>query len=344
MLLGIYTDAHWTKNSSLLRSSNNELGPRLEMMTESYKWMYETFGKEVDAIINGGDLTDNTFLSSEEITAISNALSYSKGVPEYHILGNHERQTESSSFHSLSMLNLLPNMKVIDKPGKMDINPDVAFLPYSHKPDLSTIRELSTKVLFSHITVLGSYLTSVFRATNGVPTDFLDDCFDLVVNGHIHSAQWVSKKVLNLGVATGVSFGDSYKAHYPSVAILDTDTLKLEIIENPYAIRFIKIETDSISGLTTKLNKLKEGSYALQVRVPFELRDEARRIVDNDPRVVSSRVGSKIDSDTILKTVNIDKVSNKASGREALVDFIKTRDKLPHNEADIIDIIDKLFA
>lgn len=340
----MYTDAHVAQNSSLLRASEGQMGPRLEMQVESFRWMYDTFGKDVDCIVDIGDLTDNTYLNSEEITALSHALSLSKGVPEYHVLGNHERKTESSTFHSLSMLNLLPNMQVIDKPSKMDINPDIAFLPYSHNPDLSTIRELSTKVLFSHVTILGSMLTSVFRATHGLPSDFLDDCFDLVVNGHIHSSQWVSKKVLNLGVMTGVSFGDSYKLHYPSIAILDTDTMKLNIIENPHAVRFKKIQCDTIPGLLTQLNGLPQGNYALQVKVPYELRDEARNIVNKDGRVISSRVSTKIESHTVLKTVDVEKISNHATGREALVEFVKGKGKLPHDESEIIKVIDNLYV
>ncbi|AMM44934.1 putative exonuclease [Bacillus phage SP-15] len=343
MLIGYYTDPHWTMASSILKATSGKLGPRLESMIESYRWMYDRLGKDVDAIVDGGDLTDNAFLRAEEISAMSTALSFNKGIPEYHLLGNHEKLTESSEYHSLSMLGLLPHIKIIDKPQRMDINPDVSFLPYSHNPDLSTIRELSGKVLFSHVTVLGSLLTSVFRASHGVDAQFLDDCFDLVLNGHIHSSQWVSKKVLNFGVMTGVSFGDNYQLHYPSIGILDTDTMKVEVIENPHAIRFKKFECDTIAGLSTYLNGLKPGNYALQVKVPFELRDEARRIVNSDPKVVSSRVSSKIDTHTVLKTVEVDKISNRATGRESLVEFVKTKKKLSHEASDIFRVIDSLY-
>ncbi|WJZ23555.1 putative exonuclease [Listeria phage LIS04] len=344
MILGIYTDPHWCMNSSILSASHGQYGQRLESLIDSYRWMYDVFGKDVDAIVNGGDLTDNTYLKSEEITAISKAFGMSKGVPEYHLLGNHEKQSESSTFHSLSMLNLLPNFKVIDKPQRMDINPDVSFLPYTHKPKLSTIRELEGKVLFSHITVLGSYLTSVFKASSGLDTDYLDDCFDLVINGHIHSSQWVSKKVLNLGVMAGVSFNDSYKLHYPSIAILDTDTLELKIISNPHAIRFIKIEVDTVAGLTVALSRLEEGNYALQLRVPYDIRSEARRLVSTNPLIVASRISTKIDSTSHLKIVELDKVTNKATGREALTEFIENRSKLPHKKSEILKAIDNLYS
>lgn len=344
MIIGVYTDPHWCMNSSILSPTQGQYGQRLEALIESYRWMYDLFGTDVDAIVNGGDLTDNPYLKSEEITAISKAFSMSKGVPEYHLLGNHEKQSESSAFHSLSMIDLLPNFKVIDKPQRMDINRDVSFLPYTHKPKLSTIRELEGKVLFSHVTVLGSYLTSIYKATSGIDTDYLDDCFDLVINGHIHSSQWVSKRVLNLGVMAGVSFNDSYKLHYPSVAILDTDTLELKIIENPHAIRFIKIETDTIAGLTTRLSRLEEGRYAVQLKVPYDIRDESRRLVDLNPKIVASRVSTKVNSDTILKVVELDKVTSKAIGREALSEFIDSKSKLPHEKSEILNVIDNLYS
>ena len=44
-----------------------------------------------------------------------------------------------------------------------------------------------------------------------------------------------------------------------NIAVLDTDTLKLEFIENPYALNFYKFKIDNHNDLT-KLNSIKSDS------------------------------------------------------------------------------------
>lgn len=342
MIIGAYFDAHWSINSSILPTATDRLSPRLEMLIESYRWMYDVFGKDVDIIVNGGDLTDTPNLLAPELTALTKALSYSKGIPEYHLLGNHERLTEDSAFSSLSLLNLGPNFHIIDKPQKLDINPEVAFYPYTHNPRPEVLKELSTKVLFSHLTILGSQLTKVFRAKNGIDPQYLDMYFDLVLNGHIHTSSWVTKKILNVGTFAGVSFSDGYDLHYPSIVILDTNTLDLKIIENPYAIRFVKIEADNLAELHKEVTSLKPGRYALHVKVPFELRDEARRIVDSSDKVVASRVTSKIDPNTKVRQVEVEKLTSFESGYQALESYIRSLENIPFKLDDVLKVIQDL--
>ncbi|PJZ19742.1 hypothetical protein CEW46_21420 [Bacillus cereus] len=344
MLIGGYTDPHWSMNSSILPAPTDRLTPRLEMLTESYKWMYDLFGKEVDIIVDGGDLTDTPNLSVQEITALSNALSYSKGVPEYHVLGNHEKLSEDSEFSSLKLLNLGSNFHVIDKPQRLDINPEIAFYPYTHSPSEEVLQQIQGKVLFSHLTILGSYFNKYVKAKNGLDPRIIEKYFEMTINGHIHTSSWVSKKVLNLGTFAGVSFADTYQAHYPSAFILDTDTMKLEIHENPHAIRFLSMNHDSLAGLSKSVNKLKEGRYAIKAQVPYELKEDARKLLEQAPYVTASRIQSKFEEGTKVRSVEVDKISSFESGYDALEECIKESKKLPYEQSDIVDVVRELSS
>ena len=61
--------------------------------------------KGVDLIINGGDLMDSNLIKADEGSAVAKALSYSTGIKEYYLLGNHEKLDDAGKFHSLALLD-----------------------------------------------------------------------------------------------------------------------------------------------------------------------------------------------------------------------------------------------
>ena len=77
-----------------------------------------------------------------------------------------------------------------------------------------------------------------------------------MVNGHLHNGNRISKNLINLGILTGANFGED-AARYPhNIMVLDTDTLAFELIENPYAFNFYKLEVNSEKDLAV-FDKLK---------------------------------------------------------------------------------------
>ena len=108
MRVGIYTDIHCSYTSSILplHIDNSCYTARLKMVVDTFKWMYELFEhNNVDYIVNCGDLFDSYRLRAEEISAMAESLSYNSGIPEYHIIGNHEVMDVRRNFYATALLN-----------------------------------------------------------------------------------------------------------------------------------------------------------------------------------------------------------------------------------------------
>ena len=87
----------------------------------------------------------------------------------------------------------------------------------------------------------------------------LESYADLTVNGHLHNGQPISKKVINLGNLTGINFGEDATKYLHNIMIVDTDTLTYDLIENPYAFNFYKLEINNKADLV-KFNHLSENA------------------------------------------------------------------------------------
>jgi hypothetical protein len=66
----------------------------------------------------------------------------------------------------------------------------------------------------------------------------------------------ITSKVINLGNLTGKDFGEDALKYNHNIAILDTDSLNITYIENPYAYNFYKLQVESEQDLIV-LNTLK---------------------------------------------------------------------------------------
>ena len=270
MKIGVYADAHFSLNSSIILGSKGTLSGRLSYLINSFGWMYKQFeDRKVDMIVDLGDLTDSYMLRAEEITAITDALSLKKSdIPEYHILGNHERLDEAGVINSVNFIENYHSHKLIKDVTTIG---DVTFIPYSKYND-GDFDNNKSKIAFSHIDIFGSD-TGGWKLKSGLTPSYLTSVYQLVLNGHIHNGSWViPKKVMNVGSISGQNFSSKSVYWHPSIAILDTDTLEVELIENPHALRFVQIEAGELSVVINKLSKLESNiSYGVQVKVPLVL-------------------------------------------------------------------------
>lgn len=305
MRIGIYTDPHVCINSSILPMYSEivETLPkwesyttRLKMIINSYRWMYELFNEhQVDLIVNCGDTFDSHMLKAEEISAISECYGLSKGVHEYHIVGNHEMI--NSKFYSNHMLGNIDFIEVIDEPMKIG---NMSFLPYRKPEDITyeLLESLKSDILFSHIDIKGSTIRTGYDLEYGIDPEYLAMNFVNTFNGHIHRGGMVNTSVntvRNIGSMTGLSFADS-NSYLPRVLIYDTDQDFAETFNNPQTIVFRKITASSIDEFMNKLGSLnKNYMYALRVTVPYSKRDEISEILrTTDYKIVASRINVDI--------------------------------------------------
>ena len=344
MKIGIYADAHFSLNSSIILGQTNSLEGRLNHLIDSFEWMYELFRTNgVGVIIDLGDLTDSYVVRAEEITAVSKALSFNEVIPEFHILGNHERLDYNGSISSISFVDNIDNQNVISDLTVMTLdNKSVTLLPYSNGYTDEYIESLQdTDYLFTHLDILGSD-TGGWSLTEGIKPNVLANKFGLTVNGHIHNGSWViPNKVLNLGSISGQNFSSRQIAWNPSVMILDTDTNQYLLYENPYALIFVNKSCSTIDKVVKLINGITEGTYAVQLRVPVSLVEETRKVVQTNPHIVASRIMTKSDKAELEKLgfEEIEHVDSIDGGFEQLVKFIDSQESLPYNIDDIKQMV-----
>ena len=108
------------------------------------------------------------------------------------------------------------------------------------------------------------------------------------INGHLHNGQALTPKVINLGNATGKDFGENAFVHAHSIAILDTSTMALEYIENPYAYNFYKVDINTEADLIC-LKSLKANAV-VSVKCIQSLVEKVRQTIEETPNIIDSRV------------------------------------------------------
>lgn len=363
MIIGIYTDAHFSKSSSVFNQvTGYKYSARLDMLVNSFKWMYDEFSKHnVDVIVNAGDLLDSTVIDSATNSALYEALSYSKGIHEIHLLGNHEKDSIDGNINSVSLLKGFSHISLYTTPAK--INDEFSVLPYmlskdAEEFDLSSIK---SKVLFSHVNYYGMKL-GPYSLEEGISVKYASSIFDLVLNGHIHTpGEYNDGRVVNIGSMVGHGFGDSYSSgnNLPSIMILDTDTLKFTRVKNPYSVLFLNYKVNSISELTTKLSKIKSviaptNKVVLKVSVPYELRNSVEDYISKLDYIIVSRVVSSLgnhvngtatasdNTSGILSTDSIVKLDSDESSIKFLKSYIESVDEesLPAPKPTILKFID----
>ena len=125
MLIGVYTDPHFTQYSNIIASENGDYTGRLENLIKSFQWADMIFKEnKVNMIFCLGDLTDRNNLTAEEISAINQC-----HLENHHfIVGNHCRSDKDGHYNTLNMFNNVHNT-----PEYLQLNDGtlIFILPYS---------------------------------------------------------------------------------------------------------------------------------------------------------------------------------------------------------------------
>ena len=296
MKICIIGDVHWSTYSSIVNNRGTNFSVRLENLIRSINWV-EQISKEkgCEEEIFLGDFFDKPTLTDEEISALSEIEWNNSARIRHFIVGNHESGIASLKYSSTKSLQFRNNV-VEDTPCiyPLDDKTEVLFLPYIVEDNRKPLKEYlvqrnCNKKLFvaSHNDIKGIQMGK-FLSTTGFDMDDIEANCDLFINGHLHNGCWETDKVLNLGNLTGQNFNENALFFEHHIAILDTDTFEVEIIENPYAMNFYKIEVNKESHLK-QFNKLKNQSV-LNIRCLDTLEEQVRNILKDNPKVLKYKL------------------------------------------------------
>lgn len=296
MKLFIIGDVHWSEYSSILRGQGERYSVRLENLIKTIDWC-ESTAKErgCDRVAYLGDFFDKPSLNDREISALKE-VRWEETLPHDFIVGNHESSVSGLRFSSTKMLER-DGFAVRDTPSDEEWGGlQLCFLPYVTEDDRKPLADYFRKaggkrVVLSHNDIKGISFGRV-ESKSGFPIGEIEGNADLYVNGHLHNGAWVTKKILNLGNITGQNFGEDAYRYEHHAAILDTDTLRLEFIENPHALNFEQIDVKSRADIENL--GLKKGSMVVNFRCADELIPSLREALKafGKDRLVESRITS----------------------------------------------------
>ena len=289
----LFTDLHMCPRASIINKWGTKYTSRLENCIASMNWVEQT-AKELncDFIVNLGDFFDRPDLTSDTITAC-NDIKWSN-IMHYHIVGNHDASNSSLTFNSVNCLSNDSHTVITEPQMLMLGNCEICFLPYVTECDRKPLSEYFTKytdyrkrIILSHNDISGIQLGPVISRTGFALEEIENNC-DLFFNGHLHNGQAVSNKIINLGNLTGKDFGENSLLHSHKIAVLDTDTLAVEYLENPYAYNFYKLQFDNENEISC-LYVLKDNAV-LSIKCESSLIEEVKQIIEKLPNIVESRI------------------------------------------------------
>lgn len=295
MKILLFADLHMCPRASIINKWGNVYPSRLENCIKSINWLEEiAVEQKCEYIINLGDFFDKPDLNSETITAC-NEIKWSD-IIHYSLVGNHDASTSNLIFNSVNSLSRAHHT-VISQPQILSLKDCVlCFLPYIVECDRKPLKEYFSGIektnqpiiILSHNDINGIQLGPVVSRT-GFTLEEIESSCDLFINGHLHNGQKLSAKVINLGNLTGKDFGEDASKYSHNVLILDTETLEITFIENPYAYNFYKINIEHETDIGL-LNNLKKNAVVSIKCVSSLLEKTKQRLLELKDFIVESRI------------------------------------------------------
>ena len=329
MKVCLFTDVHWSKNTSIVRSRGEKYSTRLELLINSMNWVNDlAVEQNCTAMFCLGDFFDKSTLDDEEISALRE-IKWNK-LYTYYIVGNHESSVSSLEFSTTSLFRN-NRVRIISKPTFIsNINGCIIVcLPYITDDSKKYLNEYLKDfpkekkiVVLSHNDIKGIKY-GAFESKTGFDINEIEANCDLYINGHLHNGAWITNTILNAGSLSAHNFtNDSYAYRY-GAWILDTTTLELTFYENPYSLNFYKIDIDNEKDFN-KFTGLKNNAV-VSVKCREDLADAVRNRL-----VASNIIESKLMlySNTVVEDTSALKDVITSDHLVKFRDFILSRDDI----------------
>lgn len=294
MKILLYTDNHFCETASIVTKIGDKYTVRLENQLKSINWTEELAVKEnCKLIICLGDFFDKQSLTDQELTAL-NDIKFNADIPHIFLVGNHESEEIDLKYSSTQVLSRA-NMKIVSEAYKTLIgDTEFCFLPYTTERNIKPLaevfgkKEADKRVILSHNDIAGVQM-GMITSKSGFPIEDIEANCDLFLNGHLHNGTTVTKKIHNLGNLTGKDFGEDALKYEHKAFILDSDTLELKAVENPYALNFYQFDIDSRDDVYS-LERLKD-NMVLKLHCKLSLMSFLNeKLAELSDRVVSSKI------------------------------------------------------
>ena len=322
----LFSDNHFCKVGSILNRRGNKYFERLENQIKSINWLEKVaVEKNCDEVWCLGDFFNKPDLYEEELTALKD-INWNT-LPHKFIVGNHESGQGDLCYNSVKVLEK-PGFEVINKvENKIIEGKNIVFVPYFSELTKVKLEDLfvgHADIVLSHNAIAGIQMGAIIT-TLGFELDEILAKSTLFINGHLHNGGWVKKdRILNIGNLTGFNFLEDATKYAHNVIILDTNTLSLEFIENPYAYNFYKFEITSEKDLD-QLYKLKRNAV-LSIKCNEQYLDDLQQILmDEANRIVNSRVITVYQKSEQVVEADDEQIDLNANPVEKFIELCRTK-------------------
>ena len=344
MKICVYSDVHWSQNSSILRGRGDRYSSRLENLIASVNWAERlAFDCGCSAVVCAGDFFDANVLNSEEISALRE-IQWSP-ISHVFITGNHEGSVSTLDFSTMEVFNLCPNSVVINSPEQYFIegtNVEFCYLPYIMERERKPLVEYfgsptRPRIIFSHNDIkdiqYGQYISQ-----EGFAVGEIEDNCNLYLNGHLHHCACVTDKVINIGNLTGQNFTEDANTFEHCALIVDTDTMDVKFYINPNAYNFYKLDytdCETADDIMARLAALKTNSV-ITVKVTDAIAPIASNIFKTTPNLCAHRM--------IVEYAQTDEVVGESNVVLEAVDHLKQFEQYVTSVIGNSDIIKEELA
>lgn len=293
----IYTDVHWSRYSSIIRSRGDIYSKRIDNLIASVNWA-EKKAEELkcDEVLCLGDFFDSPDLTSEELTALTE-LKWAN-LPHRFIVGNHDASTKNLHYNSVNALANL-GFDIVKAPAyHSDGNYHMLYIPYLQDDIRESIADYRKKfnipdnvklITLSHNDVNGIQYGPTISKTGIELSDIENNC-TLFLNGHIHNGSQFCRNGFNLGNLTGKLFEENAFKYKHEILILEINNgnIDMEFIENPFAFNFYQFDIRTEKDFEKILN-IKEHAIVSFKYLP-ELKAQLQKIIDESNKIEESRL------------------------------------------------------
>ena len=332
MRILLYTDPHFCQYSSIVRKRGNKYSARLENLVESINWVENLVAEKFcQAVFCLGDFFDKPELNAEEITALKE-IQWDQEAYHYFLVGNHESNRNNLVYSSTNCLKNIPNCSIIDTPTleQWNTSHSFLFLPYileeDRKPLIEYLKESKKPaIIFSHNDIKGIQYGK-FESVEGFDLTEIEQNCDMFINGHLHNGLFLNEveTILNLGNLTGQNFSENAFEYKHFACILDTDTLRLEFYENPYAFNFYKVDIKTKNDFNT-LNNLVNA--VLTIRCSHDLVPELKTYIDNLSNIKEYRIISvkeELSSEAVKEELKLNSIDHLQQFNDFVIEKLGT--------------------
>lgn len=294
----IYSDVHFSQDSSIVRSMGDKYSTRLEYLIKSLNWAEELAEKEhCVAVFNLGDTFDKSSLNAMEISALKE-VKWSN-LEHFVLVGNHDSNITSLEYSSADALSSIKKFHVVSSLSILLLNNTMFYmLPYTTEENRKSLKDyldkaeeediaIEKKIILSHNDIKGIQLGK-YISQEGFSVDDISKNCDLFLNGHLHNSSWVNQKILNVGNLSGQTFNEDSFKYKHCAYILDVDTLIITPYENPYALNFYKIEINekypSLTNYTFKNNAV------LMIKCERKYQENLKKELEENKNIIASKI------------------------------------------------------